>query len=117
MANSEGGDVPDTVFQEQLDALLVHDIAMFDTVRSKSNCRFHCLRIGGMGHHLITALATDSKGGLQLIIQEKRVPVPIPGRPHNAPGEIELDVVHAVFNLFANSLYESIGTIALPGMA
>src|SRR4030095_15619923 len=117
MADSQGGNVPDVVFQEQLDTLLVHDIAVFDTVRSKPNGRFDRLRIGGMGHHLITALATDRKGGLQLIIQEKRVPVPIPGRPHNAPGEIELDVVHTVFNLLANSLYESIGTIALPGMA
>src|SRR5262245_63865804 len=117
MADSQGGNVPDVVFQEQLDTLLVHDTAVFDTVCSKPNGRFDCLRIGGMRHHLITALATDSKGGLQLIIQEKRVPMPIPGRPHNAPGEIELDVVHTIFNLLANSLYKSIGAIALSGMA
>src|SRR4029453_8027486 len=82
MANSQGGDIPDIVFQEQPDTLLVHDIAVFDTVCSKANCRFHRLRIGGMGHHLIAALTTDSKGGLQLVIQEKRVPMPTPGRPH-----------------------------------
>src|SRR4029453_18703680 len=117
MANSQGGDIADIVFQEQPDTLLVHDIAVFDTMCSKANCRFHCLRIGSMGHHLIAALATDSKGGLQLVIQEKRVPVAIPGRPHNTPGEIELDVVHTIFDLLTNGLYEAIGTIALAGMA
>src|SRR5215831_15359762 len=116
MANSQGGNIPDIVFQKQPDTLLVHNIAMFDTVRSKADRRFHCLRIGGMGHHLIAALTTDSEGGLQLVIQKKRMPVPIPGRPHNAAGEIELDVVHTVFNLLANSLYEAIGAIALSGV-
>src|SRR5215813_9875275 len=99
MANSQGGNIPDIVFQKQPDTLLVHNIAVFDTVRSKANRRFHCLRIGGMGHHLIATLATDSKGGLQLLIEEKRMPMPISGWPHNAPSEIQLDVVHAVFNL------------------
>ena len=45
------------------------------------------------------------------------MPVPIPGWPHNAPGEIQLDVVYTIFNLFANGVHEAIGTIALPGMA
>src|SRR5262245_11911505 len=102
MANSQSRDIPDIVFEEEPDALLIHTIAVFDTVCSKANRSFHGLRISGMGHDLIATLATDSKGSLQLVIQEKRVPVPIPGRPHNAPGEIELDVVHTIFDLLTN---------------
>src|SRR5262249_32007973 len=117
MANSQGVDIPDIVFQKQPDTLLVHNISVCDTVCSKSNRRCHGLKIGGVSHHLVAALATDSKGGLQLLIEENRMPVPIPGWAHNAPGEIKLDVVHTVFNLPTNSLDEAIGAIALPGMA
>src|SRR5262249_50179004 len=98
MADSQCRDIPHVMLQEELEALLVHDIAMFDAVRSQSYGGLDRLGVGSMGHDLIAALVTDGKGGLQLVIQEERVPVPIPERPHNATGQIELDVVHTVFD-------------------
>src|SRR5256885_15193043 len=71
MANCQRGDVPHIVLQEELNALLVHDIAMFDTVRPQPYSGLDCLGVGGMGHHLVAPLATDGKGGPQLVIQEE----------------------------------------------
>src|SRR5207245_7213591 len=114
MANSQRGHVPHVVLQEELDALFVHDIAMFDAVRPESYGGLNRLGVGSMGHHLIATLATDGKGGLQLVIQKKRMPVPVPEGPHNAPTQLELDVGHAVLGLYTNSIHAPIRTVALP---
>ena len=43
--------------------------------------------------------------------------MPIPVRPHDAAGQVELDVVHAVLDLLADGLDEAVGAVALAGLA
>src|SRR5262245_54114113 len=86
LANRQGRHVPHVVLQEELDTLLVHDIAVFDAVCPQPYGGLDRLGVGSMGHDVVATLATDSKGGLQLLLQEERMPVPVPGWPHNTPG-------------------------------
>ena len=70
-----------------------------------------------MGHDFVAPLVTDGKGGPKLVLEQERMPVPIPGWPHDATREIELNVIHTVFDLVTDGLDEPIGAITLSGMS
>ena len=42
--------------------------------------------------------------------------MPVPERPHNAAGKVQLDVVDFVLDLLSNGLNEAVRTVALAGL-
>ena len=69
-----------------------------------------------MRHDLEAALAADLKGGADLVVEQERVGVEVPGRPHDAAREIELDVVDPILDLLADGFHPAIGAIDLQRM-
>src|SRR3954466_6454897 len=76
----------------------------------------HRIRVGGMRPWCEAALAADLEGGAQLFVEQERVGVKVPGRPHDAAREGELDVVDAVLDLLADRFHPPIGTVDLQRM-
>ena len=69
-----------------------------------------------MRHDLEAALAADLEGGAELVVEQERVGVEVPCRPHDAAREVELDVVDAVLDLLADGLDPAIGAVDLQRM-
>jgi hypothetical protein len=105
------------VLQQELHALVVHDVAVLDAVRAEADRVLHRLGIGGVRHHLELALAADRECRAQLVFEQERVPVPVPCRPHDAARQIELDVIDTVLDLLADRAHEAVGTVAFERMA
>ena len=83
VADRERRHVPGVVLQEQLDALVVEDVAMLDAVCPQPDRVLHRLGIGRMRHHLELAQLADLEGRFQFVLQQERVPV---AGPRRAPG-------------------------------
>ena len=116
MADRECRHVPGVVLEEQLDALVVHDVAVLDAVRPEPNRVLHGLGIGRVRHHPELALAADGERRLQLVLQQERVPVAVPGGTHDAAREVHLDVIDAVLDLLADRFHEAVGAVAFERM-
>src|SRR5438132_939252 len=63
MADGQRRDIPRLLLQEELEALLVHDVAMFNTMGPETNRLLNRLGIGSMGHDFVAPLMADGKGG------------------------------------------------------
>ena len=105
------------MLEEELDALVVHDVAVLDAVRPEANRVLHGLGIGRVRHHLEVALAADGERRFQLVLQQERVPVAVPGGTHDAAGEVHLDVIDPVLDLLADGFHEAVGAVAFERMA
>ena len=116
MTDGKRGHVPRIVLEEQLDALVVHDVTVLNAVRAQANRVLHRIGVGGVRHHPEFTLAADGEGRRQLVFKQKRMPVSVPRGAHDAAGEIQLDVIDAVFDLFADCFDEAVRTIALQGV-
>ena len=116
MADGEGRHVPGVVLEQQRDALVVHDVAMLDAVGAEPDRILHRFRVGGMRHDLETALPADLESGAELLVEQERMGVEVPRRPHDPAREVELDVVDAVFDLLANGFHPAIGAVDLQRM-
>ena len=117
MADGERRHVPGVVLEQQLDALVVHDVAVLDAVRAEADRVLHGLGIGRVRHHLEVALAADRERRLQLVLEQERVPVAVPRRAHDAAGEVQLDVIDAVLDLLADRFHEAVRAVALERVA
>src|SRR5215467_1005651 len=101
MADGEGRHVPRIVLEQERDALVVHDVAMLDAMGAEPDRTLHRFRVGGMRHDLEAALPADLKGSADLVVEQERMGMKVPGRPHDAAREVEFDVVDAVLDLLA----------------
>ena len=77
----------------------------------------HRVRVGGVGHHPVAALAAQGEGGGQLLIQQEGVDVLVPEGAHHPAGQVQLDVIHAVLDLLPHRVDEAVWTVALAGVA
>ena len=84
MANGEGRHVPGVVFEQERNALVVHDVAMLDAMGAHPDRALHRFRIGGMRHDLEAALPADLESSADLVVEQERMGVEVPRRPHNA---------------------------------
>ena len=101
-------------FEQQLDALVVHDVAVLDAVRAEPDRVLHRIGVGRVRHHLELALAADREGRFAARPSSRNeCRVAVPRRPHDAAREVELDVVDAVLDLLADRLDEAVGAVAL----
>src|SRR6516225_11722848 len=89
---------------------------MLDAMGPEPDRILHCFRVGGMRHDLEAALPADLEGGADLVVEQERVGVEVPGRPHDAAREIKLDVVDAVLDLLADGSHPTIGAVNLQRM-
>ena len=117
MADRQRGYIPGVTCAEPLDALVIHDVAVLDAVRAKPDGHLHRVGVGGMRHHTKTAGATDCERCLELLVEEKRLPVAVPGRAHDPTREVELDVVNAVLDLLPDRADKAVRAIAFERMA
>src|SRR5215471_12629353 len=78
MADGEGRHVPSIVLEQQLDALVVHNVAMLDAMGAEPDRILHCFRVGGVRHHLEATLAADLEGSADLVVEQERVGVEVP---------------------------------------
>src|SRR3954453_14933795 len=69
-----------------------------------------------MRHDLEAALAADLEGSTHLVVEQERMGVEIPCRPHDAARKVKLDVVDAVLDLLADGFHEAIGAVHLERM-
>ena len=113
MADGEGRHVPGIVLEQQRDALVVHDVAVLDAMGTEPDRILHRIRVGGMGHDLEAALPADLERSADLVVEQERMGVKVPGRPHDAARQVELDVVDAIFDLLADGLHPTIGAVDL----
>src|SRR3954447_5092266 len=116
MADGEGRHVPRVVLEQERDALVIHDVAMLDAMGAQKDRTLHCIRVGGMRHDLEAALAADLEGSADLIVEQERMGVEVPCRPHDAARKVELDVVDAVLDLLAYGFDPTIGAVDLQCM-
>src|SRR3954454_23338445 len=116
MADRERRHVPRVVLEQEVNALVVHDVAVLDAMGAEPDRVLHRIRVGGMRHDLEAALAADLEGGAQLFVEQERMGVKVPCRPHDAAREVELDVVDTVLDLLADGFYPAIGTVDLQRM-
>src|SRR4030095_2086676 len=117
MRDGEGGNVPCPVRAQALHALRVHDVAVLHAVSAEACRGLHRLRARGMGHDGEAALAADREGRLELVVEQERLPVPIPRRAHDASGEIALDVMDALLDLLPDGAHEAVRPVAFPRVA
>src|SRR5581483_10615704 len=103
-------------FEQQRDGLVIHDVAMLDAVRAEPDRVLYRFRVGGMRHDLEAALPADLERGADFVVEQERMGVEVPGRPHDAARQVELDVVDAVLDLLADGLDPAIGTVDLQRM-
>src|SRR5215472_3540630 len=76
----------------------------------------HGIRVGGVRHDLEAALPADLEGSADLVLEQERMGMEVPGRPHDAAREVELDMVDAVLDLLADGFYPTVGAVNLPRM-
>ena len=57
------------MFEQERNALVVHNVAMLDAVGTEPDRILHCFRIGGVRHHLEAPLAVDLEGGADLVVE------------------------------------------------
>src|ERR1044071_4492754 len=69
-----------------------------------------------MRHDLETALPADFEGSAEFVVEQERMGMEIPCRPHDAAREVKLDVVDAVLDLLADGFDPAIGTVHLQRM-
>src|SRR5436190_2257015 len=69
-----------------------------------------------MRHDLEAALPADLEGSTDLVVEQERMGMKVPGRPHNAARKVELDVVDAVLDLLADRFHPTIGAVDLQRM-
>ena len=117
VGDAQSGHVPGAALQETGDTVFVHHVAVFDAVSAEPDGGFHRPGVGGVGHDRHGALAAQIECRLQLLGQQERVQVPVPMGTHNAAGQVQLDVVYAVFDLLADGFHEPVGAVALPCVA
>src|SRR5262249_31758688 len=79
MADGGGRHVPRIVLEQERDALVVHDVAMLDAVGAEPDRTLHRVRVGGMRHDLEAALAADLESSADLVIEQERMGVEVPG--------------------------------------
>src|SRR5262245_47814736 len=111
MADSEGRHVPGIVLEEERDALVIHDVTMLDAMGAEPDCIRHCIRVGGMRHDLEVALPADLESSADLVIEQERMGVEIPCRPHDASRKVKLDMVNAALDLLADGFHPTIGAV------
>ena len=116
MADGEGRHIPSIVLEQQRNALVIHDVAMLDAVGAEPDRILNRLRIGGMRHDLEAALPADLERSADLVVEQERMGVKVPGRPHDAARQVELDVVDAILDLLADGLHPTIGAVDLQRM-
>ena len=87
MADGEGRHVPDIVLEQERSALVIHDIAMLDAMGAEPDCILYRIRVG-MRHDLEAALPADLEGSTDLVVEQERMGVEVPCRPHDAAGEV-----------------------------
>src|SRR3712207_6478040 len=90
---------------------------MLDAVGAETDRILHRLRVGGVRHDFEAALPADLEGGADLVIEQERMGVEVPCRPHDAAREVELDVIDAVLDLLADGFHPTIGAVNLQRMA
>src|SRR5262245_18925062 len=112
VADRQRRDVPGVAGAEQLDALAIHDVAVLDAVRAEPDRFLHRVGVGGVRHDTKTASATDCERRLELLVEQERVPVAIPGRAHDPAREVELDVVDAVLDLLPDRADKAVRAVA-----
>ena len=110
--DAERGHVPGVALAEKPERLVVHHVAVLHAVGPEAQRRLHRLGVGRVGHDLHPPLAADAECRLQLGVGEERVPVAVPGRPDDAAGQVELDVVHAALDLLADGGDERLRPVA-----
>src|SRR5215472_10385979 len=109
MADGEGRHVPRIVLEQERDALVIHDVAMLDAMGAESDCILYRIRVGGVRHNLEAALPADLKGGADLVVEQERMGVEVPCRPHDAARQVKLDMV-------ADGFHPTIGAVDLQRM-
>src|SRR6516165_12063323 len=63
------------------------------------------------------ALPADLESSADLVVEQERMGVEVPRRPHDAAREVELDVVDAILDLLADGLHPAVGAVDLQCMA
>src|SRR5215472_6027311 len=116
MTDGEGRHVPRIVLEQERDALVIHDVAMLDAVGAEPDRVLHCFRVCRMRHDLEAALPADLEGSAHLVVEQERMGVEVPCRPHDAAREVKLDVVYAVLDLLADGFHPTIGAVNLQRM-
>src|SRR6201984_2734758 len=116
MADGEGRRVPRIVLEQERDALVVHNVAMLDAMSAQPDRILYRIRVGGMRHDLEAALPADLEGSADLIVEQERMGVEVPCRPHDAARKVELDMVDAVLDLRADGFHPTIGSVNLQRM-
>src|SRR6516164_5384992 len=116
MADGEGRHVPRIVLEQELDALVIHDVAMLDAMGAEPDRILYCIRVGGMRHDLEAALPADLEGSADLVVEQERMGVEVPRRPHDTAREVKLDVVDTVLDLLADGFHPTIGAVNLQRM-
>ena len=84
---------------------------MLDAMGPEPDRILHCFRVGGVRHDFEATLVADLEGGADLVVEQERVGVEVPSRPHDAAREVELDVVDAVLDLVADGFHPTIGAV------
>src|SRR5690242_8709032 len=116
MADGEGRHVPRIVLEQERDALVIHDVAMLDAMGAEPDRILHCIGVSSMRHDLEAALSTDLEGSADLVVEQERMGVEVPCRPHDATREVKLDMVDAVLDLLADRFHPTIGAVNLQRM-
>src|SRR5262249_53533870 len=70
MADGEGRHVPGVVFEQESDALVIHNVAMLDAMGAEPDRILYRLRVGGVRHDLEAALPADLEGSADLIVEQ-----------------------------------------------
>jgi|SRR6516162_8036329 len=89
---------------------------MLDAMGPEPDRILHCFRVGGVRHDLEAALPADLEGSADLVVEQERVGVEVPGRSHDAAREINLDMVDPVLDLLADGFHPTIGAVNLQRM-
>src|SRR5215468_1748791 len=82
MADGESRHVPGIVLAQKRDALVIHDVAVLDAMGAEPDCILYRIRVGGVRHDLEAALPADLKSGADLVVEQERMGMKVPGRPH-----------------------------------
>src|SRR5580700_12059703 len=67
-------------------------------------------------HDLEAALPADLEGSADLVVEQERMGVEVPCRPHDAAREVKLDMVDAVLDLLADGFHPTIRPVNLQRM-
>src|SRR5262252_2308831 len=89
---------------------------MLDAMGAQPDRAFHGSRVGGMGYDLEAAFPADLEGSADLVVEQERMGVAVPSRPHDAAREVKLDMVDAVLDLLADGFHPTIWAVDLQRM-